>query len=97
MGDSGESWVGAFLIVAGAFVVAKVLSKVGVLTHKNADIVAKLMATVVGVTYIAMIEPQRSLGAVLDFLARYGFGAVVGLVSWVFILVGIGWALGDDE
>lgn len=95
--ESGESGIGALLIVAVAFVVAKVLAMLGILTRRNADTVAKLMAVALGVAVAVGFEAVRSMGPVLDFIARIGSGVFVGVVCWVFILMGIGAALGKDE
>ncbi|MCC4118531.1 hypothetical protein LLG90_24535 [Aromatoleum toluclasticum] len=93
--DSGNFF--PILVILAAFVVAKVLAKLGIATKQNADTIAKVLAAIVGITYAATFEFVRSFGPIADFFLRIALGAMVGGVLWVFILMGVGGAVGDDE
>lgn len=93
--DSGSLF--SVVVIVAAFVIAKVLAKLGVATKQNADAVAKVLAVIVGITYAVTFEFVRSFGSVADFFLRIAFGAMVGGVLWVSILMGVGGAVNDDE
>lgn len=93
--DSGSFF--PILVILAAFVIAKVLAKLGIATKQNANSVAKILAAIVGVTYAATFEFMRSFGSIADFFLRISIGAMVGGVLWVFILMGVGGAVSEDE
>jgi hypothetical protein len=93
--DSGSLF--PIIVIAVAFVIAKVLAKLGIATKENADTVAKVLAVIVGITYAATFEFVRSFGPIFDFFLRITFGTMVGGLLWIFILVGVGGAISDDE
>jgi hypothetical protein len=97
MNDPYEHSLFPVLVIVVAFVIAKILAKLGIATKQNADAVAKTLAIVVGIIYAVTFEFVRSFGPFADFLLRIAFGAMVGGVMWVFILVGVGGAVSGDK
>lgn len=93
--DSGSLF--PIVVIAVAFVIAKVLAKLGIATKENADTIAKVLAVIVGVVYAATFEFVRSFGSIIDFFLRLAFGAMVGGVLWLFILMGVGGAVSDED
>lgn len=85
------------LVILAAFIIAKVLAKIGVARKQNADTIVKVLAVIVGITYAATFELVRSFGPVADFFLRIAFGIMVGGVLWVFILMGVSGAVSDDK
>ncbi|MDP3322386.1 MAG: hypothetical protein Q8S71_02425, partial [Hydrogenophaga sp.] len=63
--DSGSFF--PILVILAAFVIAKVLAKLGIATKQNADTIAKVLAATVGITYAVTFEFARSFGPVADF------------------------------
>ena len=94
---SVDSILFVFLVVAVAFVTAKVLAKLGIATKKNSNTVAIVLAVVVGIVYAVTFKFERSFGPFADFLLRIAFGAMVGGVLWAFILMGVGGAVNDEK
>jgi hypothetical protein len=88
----------SILVVAAAFVIAKVLAWLGLLTKENSSKIATGLSIVVGVVYAVSFEFQRPMGGpVAEFVLRILFGAFVGGVLWVFILMGVGGAAPDND
>ena len=86
------------IVIAAAFVIAKALARMGVLNKTNSGKVATALSIVVGALYGITFEFQRSMGGpVGEFLLRILFGAFVGGILWVFIVVGVGGAVPDND
>ncbi len=93
--DSGSLF--PIIVIVVAFIIVKVLAKLGIANRQNADTVAKVLAVIVGITYAATCEFVRSFGPVADLILRIAFVAMVGGVLWIFILIGVGGAVSDDK
>ena len=93
--DSGSLF--PIIVIAAVFVIAKILAKLGIATKENADPIAKVLAVIVGIFYAATFEFVRSFGFGVDFFLRIAFGVMVGGVLWLFIFIGVGGAVNDDD
>lgn len=87
-------WIPILLIVA-AFALGKVLAALGVLTSQNFDTTSKAVSAAVGILYALLFNQANNFGAVA-WIISIGAGVMVAVVSWVFIVMGIGASLPVD-
>jgi hypothetical protein len=86
------------LVIAAAFMIAKVLSWIGLLNNNTYGRVSLTLAISVGALYAISFEFQRSIGGPgLEPFFRLVIGSFVAVVLWVFILVGVGAALPHER
>jgi hypothetical protein len=85
------------VVVAVGFIVAKILAMVGIANDKNCNAIATFLSVVAGAGYAFIFPMAKSFGPIGDIMLRILFGAMVGGVLWIFILIGVGAALSKEK